>query len=30
VQIPLVAKEAVPRLTFGQVFVNILKKLCMG
>ncbi len=30
VQVPLVAAEAVPRLTFGQVFLRILKRLCMG
>ena len=28
-QIPLVAEEAVSRLTFGQIFKLVLKKLCM-
>ena len=26
VQIPLVAKEAVPKLTFGEIFLQLLKK----
>jgi D-alanyl-D-alanine carboxypeptidase (penicillin-binding protein 5/6) len=29
-QIPLVAEEAVERLTWGQMFLRILKKLCMA
>ena len=30
VQVPLVAAEAVPKLTFGQIFLRLLQKLCMG
>ena len=30
VQVPLVAAEAVPRLTYGQIFLRLLKKLCLG
>ena len=30
VQIPLVAEEAVEKLTWGQMFLRILKKLCMA
>ncbi len=29
-QIPLVAQDAVDRLTWGQVFLRVLKKLCMA
>ena len=29
-QIPLVAQESVDRLTWGQVFLGVLKKLCMA
>ena len=29
-QIPLVAEEAVEKLTWGQMFLRILKKLCMA
>ena len=30
VQIPLVAEEAVPRLTFGQIFLKILRRVTMA
>ena len=29
VTIPLVAEESVPRLTFGQLFLRVLRKLTM-
>jgi D-alanyl-D-alanine carboxypeptidase (penicillin-binding protein 5/6) len=29
-QVPMVAKTAVPRLTFGQVFLQVLRRMCMG
>ena len=29
-QIPLVAEEAVEKLTFGQIFLRVLKRLCMA
>jgi D-alanyl-D-alanine carboxypeptidase (penicillin-binding protein 5/6) len=29
-QIPLVAEEAVPRLTFGQIFLKILRRVTMA
>ena len=28
-EIPMVAQDAVPRLTFGQIFLRILRKLAM-
>ena len=28
-EIPLVAEESVPRLTFGQIFLRVLRKLAM-
>jgi D-alanyl-D-alanine carboxypeptidase (penicillin-binding protein 5/6) len=30
VQVPLVAAQAVNKLTFGQIFLQLLQKLCMG
>ena len=30
VQVPLVAAQAVNKLTFGQIFLRLLQKLCMG
>ena len=29
-EIPMVAKEAVPRLTWGQIFLRVLRKIAMG
>ena len=29
-QIPLVAEEAVPRLTFGQIFLKLLRRVTMA
>ena len=29
-QIPLVAEEPVPRLSYGDLFLHVLRKLCMG
>ena len=29
-QIPLVATQTVPRLTFGQIFIRVLEQLCMA
>ncbi len=29
-QVPMVARESVQRLTFGQIFVNVLRRIAMG